>query len=61
MPYPERMIKRANYWGLKIKSAIVKGEIKFPNQHGKKFDWENDELSKIEASRKNPRKFYQTS
>ena len=56
MPYPERMVKQANYWGLKSKSAIVKGEINFFSRHGKKFDLENDELSELDVFVEEPKK-----
>ena len=56
MPYPERMVKQANYWGLKSKSAIVKGEIKIFNRHGKKFDLDNDELSELDVFVEEPKK-----
>ena len=34
----------------KGKKAILKGQIKFMNQKGEKFDWDNDDLTEIEMS-----------
>ena len=34
----------------KGKKAILKGQIKFLNQKGEKFDWDNDDLTEIEMA-----------
>ena len=49
IPGPERMLKIANAWGRMSKRLILKDSITFTNQHGKKFDWENDDLSDLEV------------
>ena len=49
IPWLERTLKIANAWGRKSKRLILKDSITFTNQHGKKFDWENDNLSDLEV------------
>ena len=47
MIYPERLLRKANAWGGKGKKAILKGQIKLLNRKGDKFDWDNNDLTKI--------------
>ena len=47
MAWPDRLIKKANAWGKKIKSSVVKEDIKFLNRHGHMFDWDNDDIDGI--------------
>ena len=47
MIWPERLLRKAITWGGKGKKAILKGQIKFLNQNGEKFDWDNDDLTEI--------------
>ena len=37
---PERLLSKAKVWEGKGKKAILKGQIKFLNLKGDKFDWE---------------------
>ena len=48
---PDRLLKKSEEWGKKGKSAIMRGQIKFLNIHGVKFDWENEFLEEIELSK----------
>ena len=48
----ERLLRKANTWGKKVKKAILKGQIKFLNRKGEKFDWENEDLTEIEMADK---------
>ena len=38
MAWPDRLIKKANAWGKKSKSSVVKEDINFLNRHGHRFD-----------------------
>ena len=49
--WPDRLLKKAEEWGKKGKSAVLSGQIKFLNRHGLKFDWDNDDLKEIELSK----------
>ena len=49
LPWRKIMIKRANWWGRKSKELTLKGSIKFINCSGKRFNWDNDELSELEV------------
>ena len=49
------MLKIACEWGRKIKKLVMKDSIQFLNRKGKKFDWDNDELSDLEV-KKDPSK-----
>ena len=42
---PEGLLRKANVWGGKGKKAILKGQIKFLNQTGGRFDWDDDDLT----------------
>ena len=42
---PERLLRKANMWEKKGKKAILKGQIKFLNQTGGRFDWDDDDLT----------------
>ena len=42
--WPDRLLKKAEEWGKKGKSAVLRGQIKFLNRHGLKFEWDNDDL-----------------
>ena len=55
MIFPYRLVRKANAWGKKGKNAILKGQIKFLNRKGEKFDWENDDLTETEMADKEPR------
>ena len=55
MIWPERLLRKANAWGKKGKNAILKGQIKFLNRKGDKFDWENNDLTEIEMADKEPK------
>ena len=47
MAWPDRLIKKANAWGKKSKSSVVKEDIKFLNRHGHRFDWDNEDIDEI--------------
>ena len=49
--WPNRLPKKAEEWGKKGNSAIMRGQIKFLNRYGVKFDWYNDNLEEIELSK----------
>ena len=49
--WPDRLIKKAEEWGKKGKSAVLRGQIKFLNRHGLKFDWDNDDFKEIDLSK----------
>ena len=55
MIWTERLLRKANEWGKKDNKAILKGQIKFLNRKGEKFDWDNDDLSEIEMAKKEPK------
>ena len=52
---PERILRKANVWEKNGKKAFLKGQIKFLNQKGEKFDWDNDDLKEIEMADKEPK------
>ena len=49
--WPDRLLKKAEKWCKKGKSAVLRGQIKFLNRHGEKFDWDNDDLEEIGVSK----------
>ena len=49
--WPDRLLKKAEEWGKKGKSAVLRDQIKFLNRHGLKFDWDNDDLKEIKLSK----------
>ena len=49
--WPDRLLQKAEEWGNKGKSAVLRGQIKFLNRHGLKFNWDNDDLKEIELSK----------
>ena len=49
--WPDRLLNKAEKWGKKGKSAVLRGQIKFLNRHGVKFNWDNDDLEEIELSK----------
>ena len=51
IPWPDRMLKIACEWGRKSKKLVMKDSIQFLNRKGKKFDWDNDELSDLEVKK----------
>ena len=51
IPLPDRMFKIACEWGRKSKQLVMKDSIQFLNRKGKKFDWDNDELSDLEVKK----------
>ena len=48
------LIKKAERWGERGKASILKGRINFLNRNGEKFDWDNDDLSKIKVVKNQP-------
>ena len=56
MAWPDRLIKKANAWGKKSKSPVIKEDIKFLNCHRHRFDWENDNIDRIEVIREEHKK-----
>ena len=58
IPWPDRMLKIASEWGSKSKKLVMRDSIQFLNRKGKKFNWENDELSDLEVN-KDPIKMIQ--
>ena len=42
---PERLLRKANMWEKKGKKAILKGQIKFLNRKGERFDRDNNDLT----------------
>ena len=50
-----RLLRKANAWGGTGKNAILKGQIKFLNRKGEKFDWDNEDLTEIEMADKEPK------
>ena len=53
--WTERLLRKANTRGKKDKKTILKGQIKFLNRKGKKFDWDNDNLTEIETADREPK------
>ena len=51
IPWLDRMLKIACEWGRTSKKLVMKDSIQFLNRKGKKFDWDNDELSELEAKK----------
>ena len=49
---PDMLVRKANVWGKKGKNAILKGQIKFLNRKGEKFDSDNNDLTEIEMANK---------
>ena len=47
MVWLDMLLSKANVWWEKGKNVILKGQIKFLNQKGEKFDWDNDDLTEI--------------
>ena len=43
------MFKIACEWGRKSKKLVMKDSIQFLNRKGKRFNWDNDELSDLEV------------
>ena len=58
IPWPERMIEKASAWGRRSKELIAKYSIQFCNRLGRNFDWENEDLSKLEVTTELPRMIY---
>ena len=54
MILPDRLLTKANAWGKKGKNAILKGQIKFLNRKGEKFEWDNNNLTEINMADKEP-------
>ena len=48
---PVRLLKKAEEWNKKRKSAVLRGQIKFLKRHGLNFDWEDDDLKEIKLSK----------
>ena len=50
LPWPldNKLVRKIEEWGKKGASAIKRGCIDFLNRNGETFDWENDDLSKLE-------------
>ena len=44
MMWMDRLLSKANAWGKKGNNANLKGQIKFLNQKGERFDWDNGNL-----------------
>ena len=57
MIWTYRLLRKANAWGKRGKNAILKGQNKFLNRKGEKFDWYNDDLIEIEIANKEPKLF----
>ena len=55
MIWLERVLRKANVLGEKGKKAILNGQIKFLNQEGERFDWDNDDLTEIKMADKEPK------
>ena len=55
IPWPERLIEKASAWGQQSKELIAKNAIQFLNRHEEKFDWDNDDLSKLEVTTEHPK------
>ena len=53
--WTERLLRKANTRGKKDKKTILKGQIKFLNRKGKKFDWDNDNLTEIKTADREPK------
>ena len=51
IPWPDRMLKIACEWGRNSKNLVMKDSIQFLNKKGKKFDWDNNELSNLEIKK----------
>ena len=49
--WPDRLLKKAEEWGKRVKIAVLRGQIKFLNRHELKFDWDNDDLKEIKLSK----------
>ena len=47
--------KEGEHVGEKDKKAILRGQTKFMNRKGEKFDWDNDDLTEIEMANKEPK------
>ena len=45
MVWPDRLLRKVNAWGKNSRNNILKGQIKFLNRKGDKFDWDNDNLT----------------
>ena len=56
MEWPDRLIRKANACGKKIKASVVKEDIKFLNRHGHRFEWDNEYIDEIEVIREDPNK-----
>ena len=56
LPWPldNRLVKKIEEWGKKGAAAIKRGCIEFLNRAGKKFDWDNDDLSDLEVVSEQP-------
>ena len=52
--WPERITKKDSAWGRQSKEITAKNAIQFRNLHGGKFDWDNDDLSKLEVTTELP-------
>ena len=50
IPWPERMTEKASAWVRRSKELISKNAIRFRNRHRGNFDWDNDDMSKIEVT-----------
>ena len=48
-------MKKVEEWGKKGAAAIKRGCIEFLNRAGKKFDWDNDDLSELEVVSEQPK------
>ena len=53
MPCPDDLLKKVNVLAKKnIKKGIILGkDIKFPNRHEKKFDWDNDDMDEMPVNK----------
>ena len=48
------MTEKASAWGRQSKEIIATNAIQFCNRHGGKFDWDNDDLSKLQFTTELP-------
>ena len=55
MIWPDRLIRKANEWGVKGEKAILKGQIRFLNRNGERIDWDNYNFTEIEMADKEPK------
>ena len=53
--WPKRLLRKATALGEKDRNAILNGQIKFLNQKGEKFDWDNDDLTENGMADKEPK------